>query len=153
MGNKIHVHRLSPLGTDQWRALRDDGAHLFDIRLQISSMLNGSRDFVISPRGEVVRDGTFNFGVWDQSEIAQVLAAIVGVVSPGSEVHVELPCPAEQREPRPRGTNSSICQQLRGDCEAATVDGFEVDDGGVTSKVEHVFPDTEVPRAASLLSR
>ena len=47
-------------------------------------MLNGSRYFIISPRGEVVRDGTFNFGVWDQKEIAQVLAAVVGAVSPGS---------------------------------------------------------------------
>jgi hypothetical protein len=90
MSNTIHVHRLSPLGTDEWRALRDDGAHLFDIRLQISSMLNGSRYFIINPRGEVVRDGTFNFGVWDQSEIAHVLAAIVGVVSPGSQVQVDL---------------------------------------------------------------
>jgi hypothetical protein len=93
MSSKIHVHRPSPLGTDEWRAVRDDGAHLFDIRLQISSMLNGSRYFVISPRGEVVRDGTFNFGVWDPKEMAQVLAAIVTAVAPGSEVQVDLSRP------------------------------------------------------------
>ncbi len=93
MSNKVNVRRLAPLGTDDWRVLRDDGVHLFDIRLQISSMLNGSRYFVISPRGEVVRDGTFNFGVWDQNDIAQVLVAIVEAGAPGSEVDVDLSLP------------------------------------------------------------
>ena len=93
MSDKIHVHRVSPLGMEEWQAVREDGAHLFDIRLQVSSMLNGSRYFIISPRGEVVRDGTFNFGVWNQDEIAQVLAAIVTVIAPGSDVDVELSLP------------------------------------------------------------
>ena len=33
------------------------------------------------------------------------------------------------------------------------MDGFQVDDGGMTSKVEHIFPEAQVARAASLLSR
>jgi len=93
MSDKIHVHRVSPPGMDEWRAVREDGTHLFDVRLQVSSMLNGSRYFVISPRGEVVRDGTFNFGVWNQDEISQVLAAIVTVIAPGSDVNIELSLP------------------------------------------------------------
>jgi hypothetical protein len=93
MSDSIHVQRVSPLGTDEWRATRDDGAHLFDVRLQISSMLNGSRYFVINPRGEVVRHGTFNFGVWNEQEIVQVLTAIVTTVSPGSDVRIELSLP------------------------------------------------------------
>jgi hypothetical protein len=90
MSDKIHVQRASPSGTDEWRAVRSDGVPLFEIRLQISSMLNGSRYFVISPRGEVVRHGTFHFGVWDHDEIVQILAAIVTTVVPGSDVDVEL---------------------------------------------------------------
>ena len=93
MSDKIHVHRVSPFGTYDWRAVRSDGDPLFEIRLQISSMLNGSRYFVISPRGEVVRHGTFNFGVGNHDEIAQVLAAIVTTVAPGSEVDVEIDPP------------------------------------------------------------
>jgi len=93
MSDKIHVQRASPFGNDEWRAVRSDGDPLFEIRLQISSMLNGSRYFVLSPRGEVVRHGTFNFGAWNYAEIAQILAAIVTAVSPGAEVDVELDPP------------------------------------------------------------
>lgn len=92
MSSAVHVHRLSPLGTDEWRVVRDVGFPP-DIRLQISSMLNGSRYFVISPHGEIMRGGTFNFGVWDPKEMAEVLAAIVAAVRPGSEVHVDLSLP------------------------------------------------------------
>ena len=45
MSDKIHVQRVSPFGTNEWRAVRSDGDPLFEIRLQISSMLNGSRYF------------------------------------------------------------------------------------------------------------
>jgi hypothetical protein len=90
MSDKIHVQRVSPFGTDEWRAVRDDGDLLFEIRLQISSMLNGSRYFVISPRGEVVRHGTFNVEVWNYPEIVEVLTAIITTVAPGSEVDVEI---------------------------------------------------------------
>ena len=93
MSDKVHVQRVSPFGTDEWRVVRSDGDPLFEIRLQISSMLNGSRYFVISPRGEMVRHGTFNFGVWSYPEIAQILAAIVTTVAPGAEVDVELDPP------------------------------------------------------------
>ena len=90
MSNTIHVHRVSPFGTADWRATREDGMHLFDVRLQISSMMNGSRYFILGPRGDVVRHGTFNFGVWDEREIGRVLAAIVEVVSPGARVEVDV---------------------------------------------------------------
>jgi hypothetical protein len=93
MSDKIHVQRVSPSGTAEWRAVRSDGSPLFEIRLQLSSMLNGSRYFVISPRGDVVRHGTFNFDAWDSSAIVQVLSAIVAAVSPGSEVDVEVEAP------------------------------------------------------------
>ena len=93
MSEKIHVQRVSPFGTAEWRAVRSDGDPLFEIRLQLSSMLNGSRYFVISPRGEVVRHGTFNFDAWDSPAIVQVLEAIVTTVAPGSEVDVELDPP------------------------------------------------------------
>lgn len=89
MSDKIHVRRASPSGTAEWRAVRSDGDPLFDIRLQLSSMLNGSHYFVISPRGEVVRHGTFNFDAWDYPAITQVLAAIVTTIIPGSEVDIE----------------------------------------------------------------
>jgi hypothetical protein len=35
------VQRVSPSGTAEWRAVRSDGNPLFEIRLQLSSMLNG----------------------------------------------------------------------------------------------------------------
>jgi|HubBroStandDraft_1064217.scaffolds.fasta_scaffold199685_2 hypothetical protein len=53
----------------------------------------------------------------------------------------------------PRAANSSIRQQLRGPRGCTAVDGFQVDDGRMTSKIEHVFPDTKVACSASLLSR
>ena len=93
MSDKIHVQRVSPFGTDEWRAVRGDGELLFEIRLQISSMLNGSRYFVFSPRGDVVRHGTFNLGalgVWSYPEIVEALTAIITAVVPGSEVDVKI---------------------------------------------------------------
>lgn len=90
MSDKIHVQRVSPFGTSEWRAVRSDGHPLFEIRLQISSMLNGSHYFVIGPRSEVIHHGTFNFEVWDYSAMAQVLTAIIKTVAPDSEVEVEI---------------------------------------------------------------
>ncbi len=40
--------------------------------------------------------------------------------------------------------------QLR--CEKVAVDRFQVDDSGVTPKVEEILPDAEIARAASLLA-
>ncbi|HEX2685638.1 MAG TPA: hypothetical protein VHN14_03430 [Kofleriaceae bacterium] len=93
MSDKIHVQRVSSFGTGEWRAVRSDGHLLFEIRLQISAMLNGSRYFVMSPRGEVVRHGSFHFETWDYPTIRQVLTAIVTAVVPDSEVDVELEVP------------------------------------------------------------
>jgi hypothetical protein len=56
-------------------------------------MMNGSRYFVIDPRGEVVRHGTFDFDAWDYPAIVQVLTAIVTTIVPGSEVDVERNAP------------------------------------------------------------
>lgn len=90
MSDKIHVQRVSPFGTGEWRAVRSDGHPLFEIRLQISSRLNGSRYFVMSPGGAVVRHGNFHFETWDYPTMGQVLTAIVMAVAPDSEVDVEL---------------------------------------------------------------
>lgn len=90
MIDKIHVQRVSLSGTNEWRAVGSDGNPLFEIRLQISSRMNGSHYFVISPRGEVVRHGTFHFDFWDYPAIVQVLTAVVTAVAPGSQVDVEI---------------------------------------------------------------
>ena len=97
MSDKIHVQRVSSFGTDEWRAVHGDGETLFEIRLQLSAMFNGSRYFVFSPRGEVVRHGTFHFELWDYPTICQVLTAIVRAVAPESEVEVEVELEAPQR--------------------------------------------------------
>lgn len=68
----------------------DDGTHICDIRLSISSMLNGSRYYIIQG-GEVVKDGTFNFGLWDRETIRETLVAIVRSMYQGADVTVELP--------------------------------------------------------------
>jgi hypothetical protein len=93
MSEKIHVERMSPFGTAEWRAVRANGDSLFEIRLQISSRLNGSRYFVIGPRGDVVRHGSFHFDAWDSPAIAEVLTAIVTTVAPGAEVDVAISPP------------------------------------------------------------
>jgi hypothetical protein len=93
MGDKIHVQRMSSFGKAEWRAVRSNGDLLFEIRLQISLMLNRSHYFVIGLRGEVIRYGIFNFDTWDYPEIVQILTAIVTAVVPGSEVDVELDAP------------------------------------------------------------
>lgn len=90
MSEKIHVQRASSYGTAEWRAVRSNGDLVFEIRLQLSSMLNGSRYFVLGPHGEVVRHGTFNFDAWDSPAIVKVLSAIITAVAPGSEVEVEI---------------------------------------------------------------
>ena len=95
MSDKIHVQRVSPLGTGDWRATRSSGDPLFDIRLQISSRFNGSRYFVISPHGDVVRYGTFHFETWDHSAMKEVLVGIVTKLVPESEVDVELDPPQQ----------------------------------------------------------
>ncbi len=89
MINKIHVQRVSPFETSEWRVIGNNGDSLFEIRLQISAMLNGSRYFVLRPRGEVLHHGTFHFEVWDYPAMTQVLTAIVKTVAPDAEVDVE----------------------------------------------------------------
>ena len=95
MSDKIHVQRVSPSRMYDWRAVRSDGYPLFEIRLQISSRMNGSHYFVMNLRGEVVRHGTFQFDFWDYPTIVQILTAIVTATVPGSEVEVELDAPQQ----------------------------------------------------------
>jgi hypothetical protein len=95
MSEKIHVERVSPFETAEWRAVRSNGDLLFEIRVQISARLNGSRYFVIGSQGEVVRHGSFHFDAWDHSAIAEVLTAIVTTVVPGAEVEVEIRPPQQ----------------------------------------------------------
>jgi hypothetical protein len=90
VSNKIQVQRIAHFGTSEWRAVGNDGNPLFEIRLQLSSRLNGSHYFVLGPRGEVIHHGTFHFEVWDYAAMAQVLMAIVKTVAPDSEVDVEI---------------------------------------------------------------
>lgn len=84
--------RITPTapGTSDWRAERTDtGRALCDIRLNISSMLNASRYYVIID-GEVRREGTFNFDLWDAETIRDVLTQIVQKLVPGAQVEVDL---------------------------------------------------------------
>jgi hypothetical protein len=95
MSEKIHVERVSPFETAEWRAVGSNGDPLFEIRLQISSRLNGSRYFVIGARGDVVRHGSFHFETWDYASITEVLTAIVTTLVPGAEVEVEISPPQQ----------------------------------------------------------
>lgn len=89
---KVLVRRLGGrLGGDHYRASYDDGRELFDIRLDVSSMLNGSRFYVFTTEdGTLVGEGTFNFGVWNEKEIRRTLEAIVRSKIHGAEVDVAL---------------------------------------------------------------
>ena len=77
MAEVVQVVPKPGLARNRWLASYEDGTPLFEIRLEISSMLNGSRFYIVSPAGDVVGDGTFDFGVWDARTRQETLAAIV----------------------------------------------------------------------------
>ncbi|HKY36530.1 MAG TPA: hypothetical protein VJN18_11360 [Polyangiaceae bacterium] len=80
-------------GTSDWRAeFIDNGKYICDIRFDISSMLNGSRYYVLQD-GVVAKEGSFNFGVWDYDAVRDVLAQIVRRMYAGASVEVEMPRP------------------------------------------------------------
>jgi hypothetical protein len=95
MSKKIKVTPRH-FGTNEWRAVDEDtGDYLCDIRLSISSMLNGSRYYVLV-NDSLKRDGTFNFGVWDHEAIQETVKAILHSMYEGAEITVELPRPTEK---------------------------------------------------------
>lgn len=87
-----HSIRVVPTsyGTTDWRVTFDDGRFICDIRLVISSMLNGSRYYVLDGEGGVVKEGTFSFDVWDLSAVHETVTAIVRSMYADAKVSVEL---------------------------------------------------------------
>ena len=78
-------------GTADWRAeFADNRAYICDIRLSISSMLNGSHYYVLH-EGSLVKEGTFNFGVWDSDAAREVVEAILRSMYPDANIVVEAP--------------------------------------------------------------
>lgn len=89
---KIRVYPTS-FGTSDWRVEFTDGRHICDIRLAISSILNGSRYYIIVD-GMVAKEGTFNFGVWDWEAANELVTALVRNMYTDAEITVERPRPA-----------------------------------------------------------
>lgn len=87
MSEKILVY---PVGfhTADWRAeFADNHAHICDIRLSISSMLDGSRYYILQ-NDTVVNEGTFNFGVWDWETAKELITRIIKGMYPSADVEV-----------------------------------------------------------------
>lgn len=90
MSHKIRAH-MTGNGTADWRVeFADTGAYICDIRLSISSMLNGSHYYILQD-GNVVQDGTFNFGVWDWAAVRDVMTKIVRSMYANASVEVVVP--------------------------------------------------------------
>ena len=77
-------------GTADWRVEFVDGKYICDIRLEISSMLNASRYYVLLD-GVLGKEGTFTFSVWDHDAIRELLTAIVRSMYAEARVEVRLP--------------------------------------------------------------
>ncbi len=75
--------------TTDWRVTFDDGTYICDIRLSISSMLNGSRYYVFEG-DQLGKEGTFNFGVWDWDTVKETVTAIVKSLYADAEVSFDL---------------------------------------------------------------
>jgi hypothetical protein len=90
MAERIRVAPTS-FGTSDWRAeFVDNSAYICDIRLDISSMLNGSRYYVL--QGDMLaKEGSFNFGVWDHDTVRDVLTKIVRSMYAEANVEVDMP--------------------------------------------------------------
>jgi len=86
---KIRVYPTA-LGTRDWRVEFADGREICDIRLAVSSMLNGSRYYIIVD-DMVTKEGTFNFGVWDWDTVRELLTALVKSMYPDAEISVAIP--------------------------------------------------------------
>jgi len=88
MSNRIFVVPRSTQSMNDWRVLTEDGRFICDINLMVSSMLNGSRYHILDKIGRVVKNGVFNFGVWDEDTIEQLLTELVHKVAPDAEVEI-----------------------------------------------------------------
>ena len=90
MSEKIRAY-MTGNGTADWRAeFVDNGAYICDIRLSISSVLNGSHYYVLR-EGSLVKEGTFNFGVWDWDAVREVVEAILRSMYSDARITVEVP--------------------------------------------------------------
>jgi hypothetical protein len=79
--------------TNSWNVAFDDGRFICAIRLVISSMLNGSRYYVLDEEGGVIKEGTFNFEVWDHAAVRDTVTAIVRSMYPTADVTVNSNAP------------------------------------------------------------
>lgn len=92
MAEAIHVIRTG-FGKTDWRAeFADNGRYVCDIRIQLSSMLNGSHYYVLRD-GKVVKDGSFNFDTWTEETERDLLTAIVRSMYPEATVTIDLTRP------------------------------------------------------------
>jgi hypothetical protein len=90
MSETIYVH-MTGNGTADWRAeFANSHAYICDIRLTISSMLNGSHYYVLHDEG-LVKEGTFKFGAWDSDAAREVVEAIMRSMYPDASIIVEAP--------------------------------------------------------------
>jgi hypothetical protein len=85
MKPNIHVAFEAP---STWAVRFEDGAAICQIKLSISSMLNGSRYYVIVD-DLVSKEGTFNFGVWDDATARDLLSRLVRSMYPDAAVTVQ----------------------------------------------------------------
>ena len=86
-------------GTADWRVEFADGKYVCDIRLEISSMMNASRYYVLTD-GQLAKEGTFNFDAWDYEAAGELLSQIVRSMYPSASVDVRVP----QRPSKATGT-------------------------------------------------
>ena len=86
---KIRVYPIG-FGTRDWRVEFADGGQICDIRLSVSSIMNGSRYYIIVD-GAVAKEGTFNFSVWDREAAGELLTKLVQNMYPDAAISVEVP--------------------------------------------------------------
>jgi hypothetical protein len=86
----VDIHVVSTThGTSDWRVEKADGTYLCDVRLELSASFYGSRYYVLDG-GQLKREGTFTFDVWDDGAAREVLTAIVKKwLAPDATVVVE----------------------------------------------------------------
>lgn len=89
MAEAIRVFPTS-FGTSDWRVELVDGRYICDVRVEISAMLNASRYYVLHD-GKLVKEGTFNFDVWDDDAVRELLTALVKSMYADATVTIDRP--------------------------------------------------------------
>lgn len=89
MAESVRVVPTS-LGTSDWRVEFADGTYICDIRLDISSMMNASRYYFLVD-GQVTKEGTFNFAVWDYDAVRELLTLLVHSMYRDANIDVRVP--------------------------------------------------------------